>query len=51
MKILEIQISFYKYSKKYYGVASFHSKYVIIGSGYAGMTLFKMLTNVKKIKH
>jgi len=46
MKILKFQISFYKSQKKFHGVASFYSKYVIIGSGYAGMTLLKLLTNV-----
>lgn len=37
---------FYTVSKKYHGIGSFHSKYVIIGGGFAGMTLLKLLTSV-----
>lgn len=36
----------YKYVKKSFGMASFHSKYVIIGTGFAGVTLSRLLTYV-----
>ncbi len=39
----------YNHSIKNFGIASFYSKYVIIGSGYAGMTLLKLLTSVNII--
>lgn len=33
--------------KKYFGMGSFHSKIVILGAGFAGITLSKLLVNVK----
>jgi hypothetical protein len=41
--------SFYKNTKKNFGIASFFSKYVIIGSGFAGLTLTNLLLSVSKI--
>jgi len=37
---------FYTIVIKNFGSASFFSKYVIIGGGYAGITLTKLLTSV-----
>jgi hypothetical protein len=36
----------FKINKMFYGIGAFHSKYVIIGAGYAGMSLAKFLTSV-----
>ena len=49
MKILKIKNNFYKNSKKFYGMGSFHSKYVIVGCGYSGYSLVKFLTQVEFI--
>jgi hypothetical protein len=44
-----LNINFFKFSKKHFGIASFFTKYVVIGGGYAGITLCKMLTSVNII--
>jgi len=41
--------SFNKPSVKFFGMGSFHSKYVILGSGYSGLSLAKFLKKVKMI--
>jgi len=47
MKNLNLKHKFYNIQKKFFGVGSFHSKYVIVGCGYSGYTLSKLLTQVK----
>lgn len=48
MKILKLKknSNMYNIPKKFFGIGSFHSKYVIIGCGYSGYTLAKFLTQV-----
>ena len=51
MRKINIKKCFYKTNSKNFGIASIFSKYIIIGSGYAGLTLSKLLTNVKFINY
>jgi hypothetical protein len=37
----------HNYSKKHFALTSLHSKYVILGSGFAGLSTSKFLTTVK----
>jgi hypothetical protein len=39
--------SIYKLCKKSFGFGNLHSKYIIIGAGFTGLSIAKKLTSVK----
>lgn len=46
LKKLIINNNIYKIQKTFFGIGSFHSKYVIVGSGHSGYALSKFMTQV-----
>jgi len=50
LKLIKLKQNIFKISHKNFGIGSFHSKYLIIGSGFSGMSLSRLLKQVINCK-